>query len=129
MKQRILRFGLSRFPDATESSQVLKTLEEINEHYNEPVYSENWYMELADAYIAAVHCYERFGNVFCRFIVDQIEERADFAILIDYIYRKMNINEERVWEGDKHIDNVSATKTVKRINYKTGELTEETVNA
>jgi ferritin len=129
MKQRILRFGLSRFPDATESSQVLKTLEEINEHYDEPMYSENWYMELADAYIAAVHCYERFGNVFCRFIVDQIEERADFAILIDYIYRKMNINEERVWEGDKHVENVSTTKTVKRINYKTGELTEETVNA
>ena len=129
MKQRILRFGLSRFPDATESSQVLKTLEEIKEHYDEPMYSENWYMELADAYIAAVHCYERFGNVFCRFIVDQIEERTDFAILIDYIYRKMNINEERVWEGDKHVENVSTTKTVKRINYKTGELTEETVNA
>lgn len=129
MKQRILRFGLSRFPDATESSQIIKTLEEINEHYDEPMYSDNWYMELADAYIAAVHCYERFGNVFCRFIVDQIEERADFVILIDYIYRKMSLNEKRVWKGDKHIEKVSTTKTIKRINYKTGELTEEIVNA
>lgn len=129
MKQRILRFGLSRFPDATESSQVLKTLEEIKEYYDEPMYSENWYMELADVYIASVHCYERFGNVFCKFIVDQIEERSDFAVLIDYIYRKMNINEERVWDGDKHIDKASTTKTVKRINYKTGEITQEIVNA
>lgn len=129
MKQRILRFGLSRFPDATESSQVLKTLEEINEHYNEPMYSENWYMELADVYIAAVHCYERFFNVFCKFIVDQIEERSDFAIIIDYVYRKMNINEERVWNGDKHIEKVRATKTIKRINYKTGKIIEDIVNA
>jgi hypothetical protein len=129
MKQRILRFGLSRFPEATESSQLLKVSEEIEEYFNEPYYSENYYTELADTYIAAVHCYERFGNMFCRFIVDQIEERADFVILIDYIYRKMSLNEERVWKGDKHIEKVSTTKTIKRINYKTSEITEEIVNA
>lgn len=127
MKQRILKFGLSRFPDATESSQLMKVKEEIEEHFNEPFYSENYYMELADVYIAAVHCYERFGNIFCRFIVEQIEERSDFTIIIEYVEHKMTINEQRVWEGNKHVEN--SKKTIKRINYKTGNITEEEVNA
>lgn len=127
MKQRILRFGLSRFPEATESSQLLKVSEEIEEHFNEPYYSEDYYMELADVYIAAVHCYERFGNMFCRFIVEQIEERSDFAVVAEYVSRKMLINEQRVWDGNRHVSR--PTKTVKRINYKTGDITEEKVNA
>lgn len=127
MKQRILRFGLSRFPEATESSQLLKVSEEIEEHFNEPYYSEDYYMELADAYIAAVHCYERFGNMFCRFIVEQIEERSDFTVVAEYVSRKMLINEQRVWDGNRHVS--QPTKTVKRINYKTGDITEEKVNA
>lgn len=125
MKRRILNFGISRFPNATESSQVLKVGEEIDEHYDEVPYSEAWYEELSDVYIAAVHGYERFQNKFCRFIVEQIEERSDFVIVAEYVEKKMIENEQREWSGDKHVKK----KTIKRINYKTGDIIEETINA
>ena len=124
MRKRILDFGILRFPDATESSQLLKTYGEIYEYYNETPFTDLWYFELADVYIAAVHCFERFGNVFCKFLVEQIEERSDFYTVKGFVERKMDINEQRTWKGDKHIK-----KTIKRLNYKTGEITEEIIDA
>ena len=129
MKQDILNFGLERFPNATPSSQSAKVREEIEEMYSEVPYTEKWWYERADVYIASVHGEERFGSPFFRFIVDSLEQSDDFDELKFYIRAKMIINRKRLWKGDKHIDKASKTKTIKRINYKTGEITEEKINA
>ena len=126
MKQDILNFGLERFPNATPSSQSAKVREEIAEMYREVPYTEKWWYERADVYIAAVHGEERFGSPFFRFIVDSLEQSDDFEELKFYIRAKMIINRKRTWKGNKH---VTEKNIIKRINYKTGEITEEKINA
>ena len=125
MKIRILYFGLSRFPKLTKEEQVEKVMGEIKEHYAEQPFTEKWYYELADVYIAATHGWVRFGDLTCKFIMEQIENREDFCNLINYVEEKMNINEGRTWNGSQHVKK----KTIKRINYKTGVITEEEIDA
>ena len=122
MRDRILNFGLTRFPKCTESGQVIKVKGEIKEWYQEKPYTEGWYMELADVYISATHCFMRFGNVLCKCLVDQIEERPDFMTVYEFVERKMEINEARQWKGNRHVK-----KVIKRINYKTGAIIEEVI--
>lgn len=124
MEQRILNFGLSRFPNASESSQSSKVRGEIKEYYAEKPYSDEWYFELADVYIASKHAWLRFRNPVYRMLAEQIEARSDFHIVYEYIERKMEINETREWDGDQH-----KYKIIKRINYKTGKITEEVIDA
>lgn len=119
---RILDFGVSRFPNTCEKSQVVKVKGEIKEYYDEMPYTEKWYYEKADVYISSVHCYERFGNIMCKFIIEQMEQSDDFPNLLHYIKAKMDINEQRTWKGNQH-------KIIKRINYKTGKITEEVLDA
>lgn len=122
LKKRILDFGVSRFPNLKEKDQEAKVKEEICEHYSEEECTEQWWYERADIYIASVHGFLRFGSLFCRFIMELIEEHESFINLVPYIEAKMIINEKRTWKGNKHV------RTVKRINYKTGVITEEIIN-
>lgn len=124
MKHLIYNFGITRFPNATPSSQSSKVREEIAEMYDEEPYTEKWWFEYADVYIAAVHGEERFNTPFCKFIVYHIETSRDFVELLPYVEKKMKINQERTWKGDKHVE---PKKIIKHINYKTGQVIIEEV--
>jgi hypothetical protein len=123
MREKIIKMG-ERFFGNSEANHRQLVMSCIKRSYKQEPFSEKWYFSIADAYIAGVYGQHKYqDNYFFSFVVDNIELRQDFDKIYPYITNKVERNEKALW-----LSELNTTKVIKRINYKTGEITKEVIN-
>jgi hypothetical protein len=123
MRDRIVTLGDKIFGNSEPNHRQL-VMSCIKRSFKQEQFSDKWYFAMADAYIASVYGQHKYqDNYFFNFVVDCIELRQDFSKISPYIRNKMERNEKALW-----LSELNSTKVIKRINYKTGEITKEVIN-
>lgn len=103
--EKIVDWHRKTFPNITLSEQLLKLEEELKEVVEEQRKGEKEksYDEMADVYIVCTVLDKRFDSTTGRYFLGLIKEHP-VGNLKKRVFKKMDINVKRKWNGTKHIE-------------------------